>query len=132
MVHGEGIEPRADDVVAEDPAAPVKGVQRQAASAKKRAFTLEELRTVLKVADPEWKSMIPFGLYTGQRLADVATLRWDNLDLAKDEIRFTTRKTGRPTILPIAKSPREYLARPRLRPARSKDLKVALGAAPIG
>jgi len=54
MVHGEGIEPRADDVVAEDPAAPVKGVQRQAASAKKRAFTLEELRTVLKVADPEW------------------------------------------------------------------------------
>jgi len=76
--------------------------------------------------------MIPFGLYTGQRLADVATLRWDNLDLAKDEIRFTTRKTGRPTILPIAKSPREYLARPRLRPARSKDLKVALGAAPIG
>jgi len=46
--------------------------------------------------------MIPFGLYTGQRLADVATLRWDNLDLAKDEIRFTTRKTGRPMILPIA------------------------------
>jgi len=53
--------------------------------------------------------MIPFGLYTGQRLADVATLRWDNLDLAKDEIRFTTRKTGRPMILPIAKSLRKYL-----------------------
>ena len=100
---------RADDVVAEDPAAPVKGVQRQAASAKKRAFTLEELRTVLKVADPEWKSMILFGLYTGQRLADVATLRWDNLDLATDEIRFTTRKTGKPMILPIAKPLREYL-----------------------
>jgi len=27
---------------------------------------------------------------------------------------------------------RQSLARPRLRPARSKDLKVALGAAPIG
>jgi hypothetical protein len=26
------------------------------------------------LADPEWKSMILFGLYTGQRLADVATV----------------------------------------------------------
>jgi len=60
MVHGEGIEPRADDVVAEDPAAPVKGVQRQAASAKKRAFTLEELRTVLKSCGPGVEIYDPF------------------------------------------------------------------------
>lgn len=53
--------------------------------------------------------MILFGLYTGQRLADVATLRWSNLHLAKGEIRFTTRKTGKPMILPVAKPLREYL-----------------------
>ena len=66
--------------------------------------------------------MIPFGLYTGQRLADVATLRWDNLDLAKDEIRFTTRKTGRPMILPIAKPPGEYL---RGRASDRRDLRIS-------
>jgi len=100
---------RADDVIPEDPAASVKSVQQQAASAKKRAFTLDELRIVLDIADPEWKCMILFGLYTGQRLADVATLRWNNVDLAKDEIRFTTRKTGKSMILPIAKPLRQYL-----------------------
>jgi integrase len=101
---------QADDVIPEDPAVSVKGMQQQDASAKKRAFTLDELRIVLNVADPEWKSMILFGLYIGQRLADVATLRWNNVHLAKGEIRFTTRKTGKPMILPIAKPLREYLA----------------------
>jgi integrase len=100
---------QADDVILEDPAVSVKSLQQQAISAKKRAFTLDELRIVLNVADPEWKSMILFGLYTGQRLADVATLRWNNVDLAKGEIRFTTRKTGKPMILPIAKPLRQYL-----------------------
>jgi integrase len=100
---------RADDVIAEDPAISVKTLQQQATTPKKRAFTLDELRRVMDVADPEWKSMILFGLYTGQRLADVATLRWNNVDLAKGEIRFTTRKTGKPMILPIAKPLRQYL-----------------------
>jgi len=77
---------REDDVIAEDPAASVKRAQSKTMSAIKRSFTLDELRAVLDVADPEWKSMILFGLYTGQRLADIATLRWSNVDLAKGEI----------------------------------------------
>jgi integrase len=100
---------RADDVIPEDPATSVKSVQQQGVSAKKRPFTLDELRMVLQIADTEWKSMILFGLYTGQRLADVATLRWSNMDLVKCEIRFTTRKTGKAMILPIAKPLRQYL-----------------------
>ena len=55
-----------------------------------RSFTIDELRIVLDVADPEWKSMILFGLYTGQRLADVATLRWSNVDLAILSVRLWT------------------------------------------
>src|SRR5271165_4980032 len=74
---------REDDVIAEDPAASVKSAHNKAISPTKRPFTLDELRVVLDVADPEWKSMILFGLYTGQRLADVATLRWSNVDLVK-------------------------------------------------
>jgi hypothetical protein len=33
-----------------------------------RPFTLPELRSVLDLANDEWRSMILFGLYTGQRL----------------------------------------------------------------
>jgi len=46
--------------------------------------------------------MVLFGLYTGQRLADLATLRWDNIDLARNEIRIKTRKTGKRLAIPIA------------------------------
>src|ERR1700730_17110934 len=100
---------REDDAISEDPAGTVKGVQKAAAAAKKRAFTLDELRAVLDAADPEWKSMILFGLYTGQRLADIATMRWSNVDLIKGEIRLTTRKTDKVMILPIAAPLRRYL-----------------------
>ena len=93
---------REDDVVAEDPAASVKNAHNKAMSPNKRPFTLDELRVVLDVADPEWKRLILFGLYTGQRLADVATLRWSNVDLVKGEIRLRTRKTDKVMILPIA------------------------------
>jgi hypothetical protein len=100
---------REYDVIAEDPAASVKSAQHKTTSAKKRSFTLEELRVVLDVADPEWKSIILFGLYTGQRLADIATLRWSNVDVVKGEIRLTTRKTDKVMILPIATPLRRYL-----------------------
>ena len=50
---------------------------------------------VLEVADDQWKSLIKFGLYTGQRLADIAALTWTQVDLSRNEIRLTTRKTGK-------------------------------------
>jgi integrase len=46
--------------------------------------------------------MVMFGLYTGQRLGDIATLTWQNIDLEHGEIRLITRKTRKTLILPIA------------------------------
>jgi integrase len=63
--------------------------------------TFDELRLVLSVADEEWRSMILFGLYTGARLSDVASLTWENVDLAAKELRFIARKTGKTIILPL-------------------------------
>lgn len=68
----------------------------------RRPFTLDEVRALLAGSDDEWKSMIRFALYTGQRLADIASLKWENVDLKLKEIRIQTRKTGRSLILPIA------------------------------
>ena len=56
---------------------------------------------MLKVAVPEWRSMILFGLYTGQRLGDIAQMTWDQVDLDAGEIRLQTNKTGRFQKIPI-------------------------------
>ena len=53
--------------------------------------------------------MILFGLYTGQRLGDLAALTWANVDLQRGEIRLVTRKTGKTLNLPIAAPLRKHL-----------------------
>jgi len=60
---------------------------------------IKEIKAILSVADDEWRSMIRFGLYSGQRLSDIALLTWANIDLERNEIRFVARKTGK-TIVP--------------------------------
>jgi integrase len=85
---------RRDGVLSENPAEFVEGVrQRNGAGSQRRAFTIPELQAVLAIADPEWRSMILFGVYTGQRLSDIASLTWDNIDLQKGELRLTAQKT---------------------------------------
>jgi integrase len=85
----------------ENPATGVK-VARLRDGSGRRGFTIPEIRRVLETANDEWKSLIFFGLYTGQRLGDLARLTWQNVDLAREEIRFVSRKTGRTMIIPIA------------------------------
>jgi len=81
---------RRDGVVTEDPTEFVETVRRERRPKIKRPFTLPELRRVSDLASDEWRSMILFGLYSGQRLGDIATLRWNNIDLAHNELRFST------------------------------------------
>jgi integrase len=69
---------------------------------ERRPFTLPELRRILEVATDEWRGMILFGIYTGQRLGDIAALTWQNLDLQREELRLVTGKTGRRQIIPLA------------------------------
>ena len=100
---------RRDSVITEDPTEFVEPVRRERASKIKRPFTLEELRSILDLASDEWRSMILFGLYSGQRLGDIATLRWNNIDLLRNELRLSTRKTGRTMILPLAAPLRKHI-----------------------
>jgi integrase len=85
----------------ENPASGVKVAKLRDVS-RRRGFTIPEIRRVLEIANDEWRSLIYFGLYTGQRLGDLARLTWQNVDLDRDEIRFVSCKTGRTMIIPIA------------------------------
>jgi len=92
---------KRDGLIADNPTEDVKAVSQRGEKRARRPFSLDELRAVLSVADEEWKSMILFGLYSGARLSDVATLTWENVDLPARELRFIARKTGKVIILPL-------------------------------
>jgi integrase len=99
---------KRDGYIAEDPAEFVETVRKSSEQAR-RPFTTSEIQRVITVADAEWKSLILFGLYTGQRLADIATLTWDHVDLSRNEIRLKTRKTAKRLTIPIAAPLRTHL-----------------------
>ncbi len=91
---------RKDGHIAENPAKDCPTL-RKTNGPGRRAFTLDELRRVLEAADGEWRSMILFGVYTGQRLGDIARLSWSNVDLVAQEIHLVTAKTRRVVRIPI-------------------------------
>ncbi len=87
----------------EDPCEDVSVLKKEPGQrSTRRGFTLPELRKVMKeVEDTEWVSLVRFGLYTGQRLGDLANLQWNQIDLENEEISITTAKTGRRVQVPI-------------------------------
>src|SRR5213592_1759463 len=78
----------------------------------RRAFTLSEIKRILKACgdNAEWRGLVLFGLYLGQRLGDLAKLTWRAVNLDTGETAFTTRKTGRRIVLPLVQPLSDYLA----------------------
>ena len=119
---------KRDGFIVDNPSEFVETVKEKAHERKRRRpFTLDQIRAVLAVADDEWRSMILFGLYTGQRIGDIARLTWANVDLDKGQIRLITQKTGAPLLIPMAAPLREHIeclpapdARPDLAPLHSR------------
>ena len=73
---------------------------------ERRAFTMEEAKRLTEVLPGEWPDMVRVCLYTGgQRLGDVATLTWDQIDMKRGIIVMTSqkprRKMGKPIIPPL-------------------------------
>jgi len=98
-------------LLAVNPAVRVK-LLKSTAESKRRAFTLNEIKRILKACgeDIEWRGLVLFGLYLGQRLGDLAKLTWRAVDLDSGEIAFTTRKTGRRIVLPLVQPLVDYLS----------------------
>ena len=90
----------------------VKG--RKTFETTRRAFTLEEMRRILKVADGEWLGIILFGLYTGQRLSDITGLAWNQIDTAEGVVRFVTGKTGAVLDLPLARPLLDWIGKAKV------------------
>jgi len=91
---------------------PAKAVDMPECSDKnnRRAFTLVELKKLFEACrTTEWRGMCLFGIYTGQRLGDIALMKWGNVDLESKTVKLRTRKTARNMELPIARPLHSYL-----------------------
>src|SRR5215510_4181224 len=104
-------EAEKQDLLTVNPAKRVK-LLKSSKESKRRGFTLAEIKRILKACgdNVEWRGLVLFGLYVGQRLGDLAKLTWRAVDLDTGEIAFTTRKTGRRIVLPLVQALSDYLA----------------------
>src|SRR5262249_55200756 len=98
-------------LLAVNPAMRVPVLKTRDKSAR-RAFTLSEIKRILKACgdDTEWRGLVLFGLYVGQRLGDLAKLTWRAVNLETGEIVFTARKTGRRIVLPLVQQLVDYVS----------------------
>lgn len=75
---------------------PVPGIEIPEAAHESRApFTWAQLQDLVKSAKGEWRTAILLAAYTGARLGDVVSMRWQNLDLGKKVLKFRPSKTAR-------------------------------------
>jgi integrase len=86
-------------------------VLKKRGEGKRRAFTIAEIKRILAACsdDVEWRGLVLFGIYLGQRLGDLARLMWRSVNLETEEIAFSARKTGRRLVLPLMKPLIDYL-----------------------
>src|SRR6266480_2880619 len=73
-----------------NPAARVK-LLKSSKETKRRPFTLAEIKRILRACgdDAEWRGLVLFGLYLGQRLGDLSKLTWRAVNFETGEIAFT-------------------------------------------
>jgi Site-specific recombinase XerD len=64
-------------------------------ASERKPFSMDELRSLLKVACNEWKGMVLLGYTTGFRISDCARLRWSDVDFQRRVIVLRPKKERR-------------------------------------
>jgi integrase len=82
----------------------------QAEQESRRPFTAAELKSLLRHADADWRTMILVAFYTGLRLRDCANLTWRNVELHTSTLNVLTKKTERRQVLPLAEPLARHLS----------------------
>lgn len=80
----------------------------------RRELTIAELKTILEQAEGDLQTLLYLGTFTGLRLGDCCTLRWNEVDLDRGLIRRVPNKTARkkrgPIVVGIPEALHEELA----------------------
>ena len=85
-----------------NPVAPVKPKKVQ--PSRRRGFTPQEVSRALDHAPTDfWRWMILAGFFTGQRMGDLVTARWEDIDLRRKVWKIHQGKTARRVVIPLSK-----------------------------
>jgi integrase len=95
-----------EGLIDRNPVAAVRPIRTS--STKKGVFTPEQIQRLIELAEGDWKGLILVGYFTGGRLADLAKLTWDNIDLLSKTISFVQKKTGASVQIPVHQDLYEY------------------------
>ena len=72
------------------------------AKSSRKPFTPEQVAALMDAAtSEEWRGAILLAYCTGARLADVANLTWNAIDLPGKLVTYTARKTGTEIVIPL-------------------------------
>lgn len=79
---------------------------------KRLPFTREELNTIFTKFPSPWRELAMTSFLTGgQRMGDIALLKWESIDFLRNRIHFRTMKTGKEIIAPIIPELRDLLVK---------------------
>lgn len=80
-------------------------------SSERDCFTEEQISKLLETVGykSDWFTLILLGIYTGQRLGDCVTLKWENVDMQNHVIYFEQQKTGKKVQIPMTEDLDEHL-----------------------
>jgi integrase len=107
-IYGEAVE---QGNIGRNPFIGVPALREDTSESKRQPFTAEDVASLLKAADGDWKGLIIIAATTGLRLMDAARLQWRSLDLNAGIIHIKTAKTGAPLTLPIHPQFSSWLAK---------------------
>ena len=83
----------------------IKIKRKRLSTQGRRAFTAQELKTILESATGELQTLLIIGAYSGLRLGDAVTLDWKSVDLDNNIITLkpkkTASRTGKLVAIPI-------------------------------
>ncbi|GAB61278.1 MAG: site-specific integrase [Candidatus Jettenia sp.] len=82
---------------------PCQNVKRlKVSQVKDRVLSSNEIATILSMPQGKDKLMILIGLFTGARLNEVLSLKWNDIDFSKGIIHITQSKTGKVITIPLS------------------------------
>jgi integrase len=83
---------------------PVTAVEMpKAISSEREIFTPEQVKKLLDTVGykDEWFTLILMGYYTGARLSDCATMKWENVNFRDHVLTYEQRKTAKVVRVPL-------------------------------
>jgi integrase len=113
-------------VIERNPCLLVKPMKVQ--KVQRGVFLPEQIQSILAVCDSEWRGLVLFGFYSGQRLGDLSRLRWQ--DVSDGTIAIRQGKTGNQVQIPLHPALSEWIAQVP-RSSRSQYVFASLWHKPI-